>query len=163
VQKVGRSPILACYWKRPCTQIRPLACLAVVAVGSRDVAKSQAFIDDCKLKDAVAYGSYQEVLDDPNVEAVYVPLPTSLHVEWVTKAAAKGKHVMLEKPIALVSAFPSDRWALWAAAWRALCTNINKKKSLRLEPTRAGRNSMGTLYGSTQLRKRLLVCKHCGG
>ena len=44
------------------------------------------------------------MIDDPNVEAVYIPLPGSLHVKWVTKAAAKGKHVMSEKPIALVSA-----------------------------------------------------------
>ena len=44
------------------------------------------------------------MIDDPNVEAVYIPLPGSLHVEWVAKAAAKGKHVMSEKPIALVGA-----------------------------------------------------------
>lgn len=51
--------------------------------------------------DLKAYGSYEEVLSDPRVDVVYMPLPTSLHVEWVAKAAAQKKHVLLEKPPAL--------------------------------------------------------------
>ena len=51
---------------------------------------------------ALAYGSYEEVLNEPSVQAVYIPLPTSLLLEWLQKAAANGKRVLLEEPIAMV-------------------------------------------------------------
>ena len=76
---------------------------AVVAVGSRSLDKAKAFINDIGSDTAKPYGSYEEVLEDPAVHGVYLPLPTSLHLEWVKKAAAKGKHILLEKPIATVS------------------------------------------------------------
>ena len=76
---------------------------AVVAVGSRSLDKAKAFINDIGSDTAQPYGSYEEVLEDPAVHGVYLPLPTSLHLEWVKKAAAKGKHILLEKPIATVS------------------------------------------------------------
>ncbi len=75
----------------------------VTAVASRDVNKSRKFIDDCS-RDAAfetrpaALGSYEELIASPNVDAVYIPLPTGLRKEWVLRAAAAGKHVVCEKP-----------------------------------------------------------------
>ncbi|XP_060173198.1 uncharacterized oxidoreductase At4g09670 [Lycium barbarum] len=72
------------------------------AVGSRSVDKAKKFAADNGFPaTAKVYGSYEEVLDDPNVDAVYVPLPTSLHIKWAVLAAQKKKHLLLEKPVGL--------------------------------------------------------------
>jgi predicted dehydrogenase len=82
--------------------IKLLQHIHLVAIGSRDITKAQAKIDDFELAETtVAYASYEEVLQDSRVDAVYIPLPSSLHLEWVQKAAALGKHILLEKPIAV--------------------------------------------------------------
>ena len=71
----------------------------VVAIASRDGAKARETAD--KLGIARSYGSYEELLADPDVDAVYNPLPNDLHVPWSTRAAEAGKHCLCEKPIAL--------------------------------------------------------------
>jgi xylose dehydrogenase (NAD/NADP) len=74
-----------------------------VAVGSRDLARGQAFASEHGL--ARAHGSYEELLADPEVDAIYNPLPNALHVEWSIKALEAGKHVLCEKPM---SRHPED-------------------------------------------------------
>ncbi|KAL3745757.1 hypothetical protein ACJRO7_014815 [Eucalyptus globulus] len=75
---------------------------ALCAVASRSVEKAQKFVADNSLPSTVKiYGEYGEVLDDPDIDAVYIPLPTTLHVKWAVAAAEKKKHVLLEKPVAL--------------------------------------------------------------
>lgn len=74
----------------------------VVAVGSRDASKSAALLERWGIAAAAtAYGSYEAVLADPRVDAVYIPLPSALHLPWVRAAAVAGKHVLLEKPVAV--------------------------------------------------------------
>ncbi|KAJ0784283.1 putative D-xylose 1-dehydrogenase (NADP(+), D-xylono-1,5-lactone-forming) [Helianthus annuus] len=74
----------------------------ISAIGSRSLEKAVAFASENHFPEsAKVYGSYEAVLDDPDVDAVYVPLPTSLHVRWAVLAAEKKKHVLLEKPVTL--------------------------------------------------------------
>jgi predicted dehydrogenase len=76
--------------------------IEIVAIASRDLAKAQAAA--AKLGIPKAYGSYEELLADPTIEAVYNPLPNHLHVPVSIQALAAGKHVLCEKPIALDAA-----------------------------------------------------------
>ena len=71
----------------------------VIAIASRDLAKAREAARELHIPKA--YGSYEEVLADPEVEAVYIPLPNHLHVPWSIRAAEAGKHVLCEKPVAL--------------------------------------------------------------
>jgi predicted dehydrogenase len=74
---------------------------SVEAIASRNLESAQAAAG--KLNIAKAFGSYEELLADPEIDAVYNPLPNHLHVEWSIKALEAGKHVLCEKPIGLTS------------------------------------------------------------
>jgi D-xylose 1-dehydrogenase (NADP+, D-xylono-1,5-lactone-forming) len=69
----------------------------MVAVASRDFARAQDYARRNGFERA--YGSYEELLADPDLDAVYISLPNSLHVEWATRALQAGKHVLCEKPL----------------------------------------------------------------
>jgi D-xylose 1-dehydrogenase (NADP+, D-xylono-1,5-lactone-forming) len=68
----------------------------VIAVASRDAARAEAYAREHSIERA--YGSYDALLEDPDVEAVYISLPNSLHVPWTLRALEAGKHVLCEKP-----------------------------------------------------------------
>lgn len=74
----------------------------VIAIASRDLEKARRAASALNIP--TAYGSYEELLADPDVDAVYNPLPNHLHVPWTAKAAEAGKHVLCEKPVAMNAA-----------------------------------------------------------
>jgi predicted dehydrogenase len=105
--KIARERVLPGMKKSPLLEIR--------AIASRDEARARATADALDIP--TAYGSYEALLADPQIEAIYNPLPNHLHVPWTLKAAAAGKHVLCEKPIALTA---QEATALRGAADRVL-------------------------------------------
>src|SRR6202046_4354783 len=71
----------------------------IAAIASRDLKRAEQAAKQLGI--SKAFGSYEELLADPEIEAVYNPLPNHLHVPWSIKAAEAGKHVLCEKPISL--------------------------------------------------------------
>lgn len=69
------------------------------AIAGRSIDKAESFKVEFGFEKA--YGSYEELIDDPDVQAVYIPLPNNLHCKWVIEALKKGKHVLCEKPLGL--------------------------------------------------------------
>ena len=73
--------------------------VTITAIGSRDLARAEAYAAERGIE--TAHGSYEALLADPNVDAVYISLPNALHHEWTMKALQAGKHVLAEKPYTL--------------------------------------------------------------
>lgn len=89
--KIGLERVIAPMQKGPN--------LTIDAIASRDMAKAREAAKQLGI--ARAYGSYEELLADSAIEAIYIPVPNHLHVEWTERAAAAGKHVLVEKPLAM--------------------------------------------------------------
>jgi predicted dehydrogenase len=89
--KIGREKVIPAMQKGAVSRVLGLA--------SRDRATAQEIAEALKIPRA--YGSYEDLLADPDIHAVYNPLPNHLHVPWSIKALDAGKHVLCEKPIAL--------------------------------------------------------------
>lgn len=79
--------------------VQQSANIRITAIASRDAKNSSAFQQKFNIEKA--YASYQELLDDKDIDAVYIPLPNTMHAEWVIKAAKAKKHILCEKPIAV--------------------------------------------------------------
>ncbi len=91
---IGRSKVVPAMKRAARTRI--------VAVGSRDVERARGYATELGIP--TVHGSYEELLADKDVDAVYIPLPNSLHAEWAMAAARAGKHVLCEKPLAMNAA-----------------------------------------------------------
>jgi len=77
----------------------------LLAIASRSATKARDWAEKFSLPKS--YGSYEDLLADKEIEAVYIPLPNHLHFEWTVKALRAGKHVLCEKPLALTA---SQSW-----------------------------------------------------
>ena len=95
------------------TQVIPAICRAdnaeIIAIASR-TSKVHKIAQELKIPKA--YESYEELLDDPEIDAVYIPLPNHLHKEWVIRSAQKGKHILCEKPMALTESETEEMFAV---------------------------------------------------
>src|SRR3972149_9244959 len=89
--KIGRKQVI------PATQQSQFG--TVTAIASRDLSRAKTVAAELGIEKA--YGSYQELLADKNVDAIYNPLPNHLHVPWSIRALKANKHVLCEKPIAM--------------------------------------------------------------
>jgi predicted dehydrogenase len=91
--------------------VRPSATVIVTAVASRSGDKARQFAREAQI--ARHHDSYEALLTDPEIDAVYIPLPNSMHAEWSIRAARAGKHVLCEKPLAATA---SEARAMFDAA-----------------------------------------------
>jgi predicted dehydrogenase len=96
---LGTANIARKNWKA----IRNAGNATLTAVASRDRERARRFIEECQAAVSltpmpIACGSYEEIIDRPDIDAVYIPLPTGIRKEWVLRAAAAGKHILCEKP-----------------------------------------------------------------
>jgi predicted dehydrogenase len=94
VAKIGRTKVIPAMQRGERTEVS--------AIASRELSRAREAADALGI--AKAYGSYEEMLADPDIDAVYNPLPNHMHVPWSIIAARAGKHVLCEKPIGLSSA-----------------------------------------------------------
>ena len=86
-------------WEKVIPAMQKSQFCSIDAIASRDLGAAQSWAG--KLGIPRAYGSYEDLLADPAIEAIYNPLPNDLHVEWTLRAARAGKHVLCEKPFAM--------------------------------------------------------------
>ena len=98
---LGAARIARQNWKA----IRNSADNILIGVAARERSRAEQFIRDCQALQPVAtapraFDSYEQLLASPEIDAVYVPIPTGIRTEWVVKAARAGKHILCEKPCA---------------------------------------------------------------
>ena len=101
----------------------------VAAIASRELTIARNAAETFGIP--VAYGSYQALLDDPGIDAIYIPLPNHLHMPWTLRALESGKHVLCEKPLALSGA---EVHTLWRAAQRVPYLKVMEAFMYRFQP-----------------------------
>ncbi len=113
----------------------------VVAIASRSLENAEAAARALGIRRA--YGSYHALVEDPDVEAVYIPLPNHLHLPWSLRAAERGKHVLCEKPIGLnaaeAEALLAARDRTGVAIGEAFMVRVHPQWAAAVELVRAGR------------------------
>jgi xylose dehydrogenase (NAD/NADP) len=97
--------------------VAPPAAVKIVGIASRDAARAEAFASELSIPKS--FSSYEALIADPNIDAVYIPLPNTMHAEWTIKSADAGKHIVCEKPLAMSL---TEAKAMFAAARR---TNVH--------------------------------------
>lgn len=102
---LGAAVIARKFWQA----VRLSDCSTITAIAARDAERAQQFIADCQSRFPVVappqvLRDYQQVVESPDVDAIYIPLPTGLRLPWVLEAAQHGKHVLCEKPCAVSNA-----------------------------------------------------------
>lgn len=90
----------------------------LAAVGSRNPQRAQKVF--AFAPDVIIYSDYESVINDPEIEAIYNPLPNSLHAEWTIKALKAGKHVLCEKPLAVTAEQGATRLITTGSRWNIL-------------------------------------------
>lgn len=110
-----RLGVLGCsnhYFKRVAAGLRESTLVEPWAIASRDKARADSHVASGAF--SRAYASYEELLRDPEVDFVYIPLPNHLHLEWIRRAADAGKPILCEKPLALSAAEAQEALAYCA-------------------------------------------------
>jgi len=97
--KIGVLGVSNHFIKRIILPLKALNCFEVYAIASRSENKASETAREYGI--AKTFGSYQQLLDDASIEAVYIPLPNHMHAQWIKKAAFAGKHVLCEKPMCM--------------------------------------------------------------
>ena len=100
IPKTCRFGILGCadIARKFCQSVSDSSNAVVHAVASRSPEKAQRWVQE-NCPGAIAFDSYEALLEDKSVQAVYLPLPTGIRAEWALKAISKGKHILTEKPV----------------------------------------------------------------
>lgn len=99
--KVGVLGISGHFLKRILPAIKDSSLVQIYALASRDSNKLKRV--ESELKNIKTYNSYEELIENKDIDFVYIPLPNHLHLEWIEKSAKKGKHILCEKPLGLNS------------------------------------------------------------
>jgi hypothetical protein len=151
------------------TQVIPALCASdngvVHAIASRDQARARAVAD--RFGAPLAFGSYEELLASDEVDGVYIPLPTSQHIEWTLKAAEAGKHVLCEKPIALKAedidqliAAPKPSWSITTRNGSSCVTFLLRARSERCAMCRAHSAISTMILAICAISRNLAVARY---